>query len=143
MNKQQLIICKGLPASGKSTFSKAWVEQDSKNRIRVCRDDIRRMLGPYWIPTREDLVTTIEREIIEDALIQEYSVIVDATNFRCDGIKNIALDLNLANFDIEIKYEDFTNVSLEECIKRDSLRIGEECVGKDVIINMYNKYLRE
>jgi predicted kinase len=48
---QQLIICVGLPASGKSTFSKSWVLEDPKTRVRVCRDDIRRMLGLYWVPT--------------------------------------------------------------------------------------------
>jgi predicted kinase len=55
----KLFITVGLPASGKSTYSKKWVEESPKTRVRVNRDDIRRMLGPYWIPTRESLVTLI------------------------------------------------------------------------------------
>jgi predicted kinase len=135
---QQLIITVGLPASGKSTFAKAWVLEDPTKRIRVNRDDIRRMLGPYWVPSREDLVTAIEVQCIIKAIHNKFSVIVDATNFKDYKIKNLSLTLGI---DPEIK--DFTNISLEECIARDAFRDKEEQVGEEVIRNMYNKYLKK
>lgn len=133
---QQLIICRGLPASGKSTFAKAWVLEDPKNRIRVNRDDIRRMLGPYWVPSRENLVSVIEKKCIFMALEQEYSVVVDATNFRPPVLPETA-DI----YKCEWLVKDFTDVSVEECIERDSKRPKEEQVGAEVIINMAKKYL--
>ncbi len=138
---QQLIICKGLPASGKTTFSRKWVNESPKTRIRVNRDDIRRMLGPYWIPDREDLVTIIEKDMARSALHKGYSVVVDATNFKEEWIQEMAK--NVAKYiELEVTSKDFTDISLEECIKRDSLRSKEEQVGESVIKNMYEKYLK-
>lgn len=45
MNK--IIICRGIPASGKSTWAKQWVLEDPEHRIRINQDDIRNMLGKY------------------------------------------------------------------------------------------------
>lgn len=37
----KIIVTRGLPASGKSTWAKAWVAADPANRVRVNRDAIR------------------------------------------------------------------------------------------------------
>ena len=42
----KLILTRGIPASGKSTWAKAWVQEDPQRRVRVNRDDLRRMLEP-------------------------------------------------------------------------------------------------
>lgn len=136
----KLILTRGLPASGKSTWAREWVLQEPKERVRICRDDIRRMLGKYWVPQREDLVTKIERESVLYALRAGYDVVVDATNFskieRWYDIKKL-----LGLFDLEVEVMDFTHVRLDECIARDSQRKGTEKVGEDAIKRMYNKYL--
>jgi tRNA uridine 5-carbamoylmethylation protein Kti12 len=41
----------------------------------------------------------------------------------------------------DIITKDFTNVPLEECIERDSKRSSP--IGKDVIIKIYNKYIKK
>lgn len=46
-NMNRLIICRGLPASGKTTWAKEWVMKDPGNRVRINLDDIRSMLGKY------------------------------------------------------------------------------------------------
>ncbi len=137
--RPQLIICKGLPASGKSTFARAWVLEDPNERVRICRDDIRRMLGKYWVPQREHLVSIIEKQMIFSAMENKYSVVVDATNF-----KPPVLGAELAEiYDYEFILKDFTDVPPEVCIIRDSLRPSEEQVGEDVINRMFNKYLKK
>lgn len=138
--KQQLIICKGLPASGKSTWAKQWVLEDHTNRIRVNRDDIRNMLGPYWVPSRESLVTLIEEDCIINALNNKYSVVIDATNFK-NNFTSDWWEMYLKHVDAELVIQDFTNVSIEECIRRDELR--ENGVGRDAIMNMVKKYLND
>ena len=137
----KLIILQGLPASGKSTWSKKWVNENPKERIRVNRDDIRRMLGPYWIPTREELVTKIEESMVISAMMNcrkykyRYDIILDATNFKPGKWHDIAKDYS---YDIEILK---MSTSLEDCIKYDSIR-GPECVGEEVIRNMHKKYYK-
>jgi predicted kinase len=53
---QTLLILQGPPASGKSTWAKEFVKNNPWY-IRVCRDDLRRMRGTYWIPGQEDMIT--------------------------------------------------------------------------------------
>ena len=57
---KKLILMQGIPASGKTTWSKNWVAEDPKTRIRFNNDDIRNMLGVYWVPSREPLVESIK-----------------------------------------------------------------------------------
>lgn len=134
MNK--LVITQGIPGSGKTTFARAWVEEDPQGRIRVNRDDIRSMLGPYWIPSREDLVTRIENMMVQSAVGQGYGVVVDATNFSKTGRFTNMLP---SHWEVELK--DFTDIPLETCILRDALRTNP--VGRDVIVGMYNKNIKK
>lgn len=65
----KLIICRGIPASGK-TF---WAE----HRVRINQDDIRLMLGKYWV---EELVQHIQKEALIEALERGYDI--DNTNLN-------------------------------------------------------------
>lgn len=134
----KLIICKGLPGCGKSTFAKKWAKEKPKERVRVCRDDIRNMLGEYWVPSRESLVTFMENDLIHKALTNDYDVIVDATNLR--GTQRFEALCSLIPSEVTLKVKDFTDVPIETCIERDSKRT-EGKVGEEVIMRMYNKYL--
>lgn len=135
--KLKLILTKGIPGSGKSTWAKKWVEEDPVNRIRVNRDDIRRMFGPYWIPEREDFTSIVEDIIIEEALANGKSIVVDATNLKHPNRWNILADI----YDAEYLFQDFTDVPLELCIERDKNR--EHQVGEEVIRNFYKKYIQK
>lgn len=136
----ELVICRGIPASGKSTFSKQWVGEKPKERIRVCRDDIRRMLGPYRVPQREMLVTEIELDCTINGLLNGYSVILDATNlnevFLERFLDKVSEKVEYPHY--KIVYKDFFDVSLEECIKRDKER--EFSVGEEVVTRFYQNY---
>lgn len=111
------------------------------------------MLGPYWIPAREDLVSNAKINIAYDAIQHGYDIIVDNMNLNPKEVKfwqNLVNFHNkhITNLDIvqpawvqweyEIEFKDFFDVSLEECIHRDSLR--ENPIGEEVIRNTYNKY---
>jgi predicted kinase len=52
----KIILCRGIQGSGKTTWAKQWVLEDPEHRVRFNNDDIRNMLGKYWVPDREHLV---------------------------------------------------------------------------------------
>ena len=133
--KQKLILTQGIPSSGKSTWAKQYVLESPLTRVRVNRDDIRRMLGKYWVPQRETLVSDIEEQCVFQALSSGYTVVLDATNLNPKYNKEWESIANLPN--VIVEYKPFY-ISLEEAIKRDNNR--EESVGKEVITNFYNKY---
>jgi len=131
----KLIILQGIPASGKSTFAKQFVLESPLTRVKVCRDDIRSMLGKYWVPSRENLVTEIEKHSVIEGLNAGYTVVIDATNLNLSFLKQwvvIAYEL-----EIPVKYKKFY-IALERAIELDSRR--ENPVGEDVITKFYNKY---
>jgi predicted kinase len=138
---QKILILQGLPASGKSTFAKELVTKEPNFWKRVNKDDLRAMLSnKVYNQKTENFVLSVRDAIIMRALTEGYNIIVDDTNFaqkHIDRIKRIASIYK--NVKVEIKFID---TPLYECIERDSKR-GEESVGKRVILNMYNQYLRE
>jgi predicted kinase len=140
----KLIILKGLPASGKSTWAVNEVEQNDK-LIIVSRDSIREMLkGKYknfpFGSKMEELVTMIEEQSVYFSLHQGYNVILDATNFRGSSKWKEILDKKIGEGKVSIEIKDFSNVSLEECIERDKTR--SKPVGEEVIKKMYEKYIK-
>lgn len=131
--KQRVIILKGLPASGKTTWAKNFCKDD-EDFVRVNRDDLRHMCGTYWVPKREGLITDMERFAVESALKRGYNVIVDATNLNpkySGWIGKIAEEYDA------VTEEMFFNTPVEECIRRDEAR--ENPVGKAVIMRMFNQ----
>lgn len=133
---QRIILLKGLPASGKSTWAKEYCRLDS-NYIRINKDDIRELLGtPVFSHEFENAVLDIERQMGLTILMTGKSLIVDDTNFHPKHEKYWA---NIADSkSIRLDVRQF-NVPVEECIERDSER--EKPVGKDVILQMYKKYI--
>ena len=133
----KLIICRGLPASGKSTWAKQWVLEDPEHRVRINQDDIRLMLGKYWVPSREKLVQEIQFNAIIEALNREFDVVIDNTN-----LNNKVLDqfnrLIKTFEDYEIEYKDFFDTPLSVCIERDKNRDLQ--VTEKVIRGFYNNY---
>lgn len=139
MKKLKLLILSGIPGSGKSTWARKFIKTNSKEWVIVNRDSIRDMLGIYWIPKRENLVTIIEENMITAALSEGFNVIVDATNLNP---KTIARWNELvAKFDnVEIETKEF-KISLRKAIFRDWKRglFGGRSVGKKVVKRFYYK----
>ena len=138
----KIILCRGIQASGKSTYAKAWVEEDPEHRVRFNNDDIRNMLGKYWVPSREHLVRRIKVALILEAMEAGYDIIVDNMNLNPKEIEwyeAIVRDFKTrrASSDYFIEFKDF-KTPLEECLRRDSLRNNP--IGSEVIKNTYNRY---
>ncbi len=133
---QKIIILQGIPGSGKSTWARNFIKDKSESYIIVCRDDIRNMLGDYWVPKRENLVSEIEMDCITAGLKLGYNIIIDATNFNPKTKEKF--EITFSAYNIEYKFFD---VSLEEAIERDNKR--ERKVGADIITYFYNTYVKK
>lgn len=130
-----VIFCRGIQGSGKSTWAKQWVQIDPEHRIRISWDDLRNMMGKYWVPSREPLIKYISECLLIDALDKEYDVVIDNMNLSEKSTKSF---IQIAAIHMaKIEYRDF-KTPLDVCIERDSKR--EAPIGKDIITNTYNKY---
>lgn len=135
-----LYMTKGLPASGKSTWAKERVSIDG-NTKRINKDDLRLMLdNGEWSKNNEKFVLEVRDTIASNALYRGFDVIIDDTNFdpkHEKSLRRIVESFEDPNYCFE---EVFFDVPVDECIKRDAKR--EKPVGKEVIMRMYNQYLR-
>lgn len=78
----KIILTRGIQGSGKSTWAKKWVEEDPTHRVRWNNDDYRKMLGPYWIPERENLVSAGKSDFLNKAMTLGYDIVIDNMNLN-------------------------------------------------------------
>ncbi len=141
MGTRKLIICRGIQGSGKSTWAKQWCHEDPKHRVRFNNDDIRNMLGDYWVPDREKLVTEAKANMITFALITGYDVVVDNMNLNPKEdtwIRTLCTNIEKdKGIHIDIEYKDFF-IPVEECIRCDAMRPNP--IGEKVIKDTWRRY---
>lgn len=96
------------------------------------------MCGQYWVPSRENLINIYERAMVEEALANDYNVVIDATNLNP---KTQAKWKSIAQaFGATLKYKEFI-IPYKEAVKRDNNR--ELKVGEDTIRHFYRRYYPE
>jgi len=138
MAKPKLVVLKGLPASGKSTFAEKLTKLGF---VRTNKDDIREQLYKgNWKRKDEKQVLRVRNSIIEDALSHNKSVVVDDTNLNPVHIKDLAAIAKKHNVTFEVE-DSFLAVPIEVCIKRDLQR--PKSVGESVIRSMYHQYIKK
>ena len=131
----KIILCRGVQGSGKTTWAKQWALEDPEHRVRFNNDDIRNMLGKYWVPSREPMVAAMKGSFVEEAILLRLDMVVDNMNLNNKEIEYWKNWANLHNYDLEFK-NFFT--PLQECIDRDSKRPNP--IGEEVIRKTYEKY---
>lgn len=144
MNK--IILVKGIQGSGKTTWSKNWAKEDPLHRIRLNYDDIRNMLGKYWVPEREQLVRYIFQRSLLEAMNLGYDIVID--NFNNLNPTHQVEYKRMTDFynhnrlsHMYIIEDKVFNTPLETCIERDSKR--ENPIGEKVITEAYDKYKKQ
>ena len=143
---KRIILTRGIPASGKSTWAKQEVLKDPEHSIRINRDDLRNMSGKYWVPAREHYITACKGIILINAMNFKFNtIIIDEMNLNPKESGELKGEIAMVNdafkggqdkYVVEIK--DFTNVPLDVCLERDSKR--ENPIGENVIRGIFNKY---
>ena len=143
MEARKLIICRGIQGSGKSTWAKQWCHEDPEHRIRFNNDDIRNMLGDYWVPSREKVVTSTYHTVLAYSMGEGYDIVVDNMNLNpktCAELEKIVKDFNenyTYDWKYKVEYKDFF-IPVEECIRRDAMRPNP--IGEKVIRDTWKRY---
>lgn len=137
----KVIILRGIPGSGKSTWAKQYVNDAGDEWIRVNMDDIRIMLnGQFCRDFRnENLVKQVQTQTILLALSLGKNVIVDNTHLTKRAVNRIISLVKPYTNDVEIK--SFLDVPINVCIERDAKR--EKPVGQEQIIKLMELYLEK
>lgn len=142
----ELVVTRGIPASGKTTWARAWVDEDPAARVRVSRDDLRAQLfgavdaryAAYFadpaLGDRERAVTRAEDALVQGMLRAGRSVVVDATHVKSSYVRRWR-DL-AAKFGAEFRAE-VLDPGLDECLARDARR--QWPVGERVVRDMHQR----
>ena len=137
----QVYILVGCPGSGKSTWSKKFIENDPSIR-RVCPDEFRAIFG-FGESDQKVSAKAFEatRLAVRDTLNDNLDVIVDATNMYPKARKqflDIAKEYNAKT--IAVIFEVDKNILLERNKKRGDE--GGRNVPENIIDDMLSKYQR-
>lgn len=138
----RLIITRGLPASGKTTWARQEVAGSDGRIIRVSKDDLRAMLhGGIYTLANERIVCAARDTLVREALAAGLSVIVDDTNGNPANeqrLRYIAKQVELAVIRaVHVQVREFA-VAVEECVRRDADR--SPSVGEQVIRQMHEQW---
>ncbi|MFI5999605.1 AAA family ATPase [Streptomyces sp. NPDC051366] len=126
-------VMTGLPASGKTTAARALQAEAAGRMRRVNLDDLRAMLD-LPDPERgrsyrhEQTVLAVQDAAVRAAVDDGFDVVVDNTHLTSHIPKRLkAAVAGRATFVVH----DFTDVPVEECLRRDAAR--ERPVGEEII----------
>ena len=144
----KIILCRGIQGSGKTTWAKQWALEDPEHRVRFNNDDIRNMLGKYWVPSREDLVKSLRSAFLLNSMSYGFDIVIDNMNLNSkeleyyngvlDGWNNPKWAIpDVVRPKYSLEFKDFF-IPLQDCIERDSKRPNP--IGEEVIRKTYEKY---
>lgn len=137
----RLVITRGLPGCGKTTYARRWVAADREHRARVNRDDLRAMVdeGEFIAGVTEARIIAARDAAISSLLRLGVDVISDDTNLPQRTARDLARIAARAS--AELAVVDLTDVSLDACLTRNSLRTDKPPVPEAVIRDMHARYL--
>ncbi len=139
---KKVIMMRGLPGSGKSTYAKQLVAEAPNTYKRINRDDLRAMFdNGHWSKGNENFVKKIRDVLIVKALEEGKHVIVDDTNLSSTNetrVRQLVQEFNKNHNDtVQVEVIEM-QTSLQECIARDAKR--PKPVGAKRIRDMHRQF---
>lgn len=101
------------------------------------------MLGDYWVPNREKVVTATYNTVLAYGMEKGYNIVVDNMNLNpktCAELEKMVKDFNenyTYDWKYEVEYKDFF-IPVDECIRRDAMRPNP--IGEKVIKATWRRY---
>lgn len=140
---RSLVILRGSPGSGKST----WIKKMNLENYTLCADDIRLLVeSPVIVPDKKYRVISQKNdgyvwqllfELLEKRMSNGEFVIIDATHSKSSDFSRY--NKLCERYRYRRYYVDFSDVSIDECKKRNLLREDYKRVPENVIEKMYSR----
>ena len=133
---QKIILCCGIPASGKSTWAREEVKKNP-NIVRINMDDLRASLfNSVYSEENEKIIKKLRKSIIVDAIKSGRDIIDDNTNLNYRTFDDICKIANEVNIPCMVTEKPFY-IELDEAIARNAKREGFACIPEDAIRKMW------
>ncbi len=130
-----VIVMRGLPGSGKSTYAYELMKKEPGRFVRVNKDDIRSMLhNNVWSRENEEITRQAHDNAILVALRNGKNLIIDNTNLVPASLRKLHRLLESVG-GVKVIEKCF-NVSVEEAKRRNALREGKARVPDSAIEGM-------
>lgn len=117
----KIIVLLGLCDKEKSAWAKEWVKNFPECRVRISKNAVYDMVGPYYHPSREQLVNSIYKKSLEETMLLGYDIVIDNTNTDEVSIREIEkevqefnewIDLSPLNIYYETEYKDISETDI-------------------------------
>ena len=144
MNKT-VLIPRGIPGSGKTTWAKAYMAQLPAGMVaRINNDEIVAMaFGQSWRRQEgiADALRQIRGDLLKDLLLSPvvHEVIIDNTNLSIRTVGELQKIAHKYGAVVHVM-DDFLRIPVETCVERDAGR--ENPVGEDVVRKMHKEALK-
>lgn len=139
----ELLITRGLPASGKSTWAKAWVNACPEYRARLNRDCMRYSMFDHrkgegiLTYAQEELITLALQSAVRSLLGRGVDVVVDDMNLRPKYVRGWREFAESEGHElVVVPFQPDVELSVERDLERD------DRVGASVIRELYHKYTK-
>lgn len=138
---RKLFLLRGTPASGKST----WIKENNLEPYTISADNVRLLFsspelqldGTYKITQKNDKrVWDFIHNTLDDRMSKGEMLIVDATHYKQSLLQPYKHLADKHRYRLYVV--DFTNVELDELLKRNNARKQYQIVPDEVITQMYN-----
>lgn len=138
--RPQLLITRGLPACGKTTWARSWVAEDPDHRAHFNRDDHRVSMHGSYRSAAADLQVTIATQAAIGALLAAGIWVIEAsTNLVPDHLWQLQLVAARAN--VCSRVVDLTSVPLQLCVDRNQKRPPATQVPEEYIRALHRSYI--
>lgn len=135
----RIVMTRGLPGSGKSTWAKEFLAQQNERWYRWNNDDFCEMLtGVRFGRVNGKFLGQRRKGFILGAVRAGTNIILDNTNLNPYTTTEVEIVLEELRVECEIENKFFP-ISLVDAIERDSRR--DRPVGPDVILGMHSKWI--
>ena len=139
-NKQlRIILLRGAPSSGKSTWARSEVSKDPLNWMRINNDQLREMFNnSVYSPDYEKIVRNTRNYLIREGLRSGKNLIIDNVNASKRGWDDVVEIAKSLNIDVQVIEKHFY-LPLPELLERNAKREGVARVPDDIVIKFFKE----